>query len=101
MKSLLLLALISVPVYSCDDVYLKVGAGYKISQPDKFTNKESGQNFEIVFDDPLTARIEIGVERGNVSYGISHHSNWLTGFPFNDEQEIHKTEIFVDYKWSL
>ena len=100
MKYLILL-LLSSPVMACDETYIKIGAGYKLDQTDHFTNKNTGERFNIDFNDPLSARIEIGVQKGNVSYGVSHHSNWLTGFPFNDEGEVQKTEIFIDYKFSL
>lgn len=83
-----------------DEVYFKIGAGYKIEQTEYFYNRDTQSRFNIDFNDPLSARIELGIESGNITYGISHHSNWLTGYPFNDHGEVQKTEFFIDYKFS-
>jgi len=101
MKALLLSALIvSIPSYACEGVYLKVNAEYKLQETDHFTDT-NGNRIDIHFKDPLSARIELGIEDGNISYGLSHHSQWRTGFPFNNEEEIQKTELFIDYKFNL
>ena len=54
-------------------------------------------------NDPITARFELGMECvwENVTCGISHHSQFLSGFPFNNNMEYQKTEVFVDYKFNL
>lgn len=100
-KLILAILVISSPVFSCDGPYLKVGAGYKFSESDKFHDSVNGGMHKIENADPLSARIEIGKEHGKWSYGVSHHSQWRTGFPFNDKKELHKTELFLDYKFSF
>lgn len=87
-------------IAECDEIYFKVGAGYKFEQTKYFVSENTGQINKIKFNDPLSARIETGVDCGKWSYGISHHSQWRTGFPFNNENEIQKTEFFIDYKLS-
>lgn len=100
MKHLLILALVlATPfVYADSELYFKVGAGYKFDQQDKV--QLDGVTYKLTTISPYSARFELGVETGNLTYGISHHSNWDTGWPFNDIQEQYKTEIFIDYKWS-
>lgn len=82
----------------CSEIYLKVGAGYKFSETDQIKTKD-GKKFD-VDNSPVSARIEIGKESGNVTYGISHHSQWLSGWPVNDQGEYGKTEVFIDFKFS-
>lgn len=99
--NLSLLALILL--FSCTskaDIYIKIGTGYKLIETDHIISR-SGENIPIDTGGKLSARIEIGKEHGNWTYGISHHSQWLSGWPVNDDEEIEKTEIFIDYKWSL
>lgn len=83
----------------CDEIYLKVGAGYKFDETEYIAAENTGHVINI-HSDPISARVETGVECGSLTYGISHHSQWRTGFPFNDTKELHKTEFFVDYKFS-
>jgi hypothetical protein len=83
----------------CSEIYVKVGAGYKIAENDKITF--NGKDYEIDHTHPISARFEIAKECGNVSFGVAHHSQWATGAPFNDKKEYQKTEFFVDYKFSL
>lgn len=82
----------------CDEIYLKVGTGYKFDEQNKAVLE--GVEYEYTNVSPYSARIETGVECGNLTYGISHHSQWATGFPFNETGEYYKTEIFLDYKFS-
>ena len=90
MKKLLLLALLTV---GCSHTpYVKVGTGYKI-QETEFTNLQTGENV----NDKVSARIEMGLEYGAITYGISHHSQWFSGAPFNNNMEYSKTEVFIDY----
>jgi len=79
--------------------YVKVGVGYKFSETRYFDDYRDGSKFYIEFDDPLAARFEAGWEKGNLSFGIAHYSNWRTGWPFNDRGELQNTQIFIDYKW--
>jgi hypothetical protein len=83
----------------CSEVYLKVGAGYKFSENDSVTL--NGQDYEIDNAHPISARFEIAKECGNVSFGVAHHSQWATGAPFNDKKEYQKSELYIDYKFSL
>lgn len=84
----------------CDEIYLKVGAGYKFDEQKEIRlQQDSGKVYEIA-NSPYSARFETGVECGNLTYGISHHSQWATGIPFNDTGEYYKTEFFIDYKFS-
>lgn len=73
----------------CTPVYAKVGAGYKFVE-------YRYSDFKYV--SPYSARIEVGVECGNFSFGIAHHSQWATGWPVNNMKEPNKTEVFIDYK---
>jgi len=99
MKYLILLLLAS-PVMACDETYIKIGAGYKLEETSSIKDQKTGRKTDII-SDPISARIEFGIERGNITYGVSHHSQWRTGFPFNDKGELNKTEVYIDYKFSL
>ncbi len=78
--------------------YVKVGAGYKFDEPTMYwTNHDTGVVNKQ--DDPISARLEVGLEDGNWTYGVSHHSQWATGYPFNNEGEHYKTEVFIDYTY--
>lgn len=81
------------------DFYIKIGTGYKFVETDELT--VAGVDYTVDDADPISARIEIGQERGNWSYGVSHHSQWATGAPFNDKKEYFKTEVFIDYKFEF
>lgn len=83
----------------CDEIYIKVGAGYKFEETDLLKDERTGRTMDII-SDPYSARIESGVDCGNVTWGIAHHSQWRTGAPFNDKGELSKTELFIDYKFS-
>lgn len=77
--------------------YTKIGVGLKDEIKIKYN--DGGDNRDL--EDKISARIEVGAEYGNIIYGVSHSSQWLTGFPFDNSQEYSKTEIFVDYKFKL
>lgn len=100
MKYLLLLLLISSPVLADDwkdKTYFNVGVGYKVHET---VIRFDGE----LWEDPVSARIEVGYQYSrNVRFGISHHSQWRTGFPFNgvDDNEYYKTELFIDYTFTL
>jgi len=81
--------------------YLKVGVGYKFSEQDEIQFCCDDRVYAIDNGSDYSARFEFGWERGNLSFGASHHSQWLAGWPFNDKWEYYKTELFIDYKWSL
>ena len=79
--------------------YITIGAGYKFQETNLKLNKDGVQSN---WNEPMSARIEVYYQYSkNVTFGISHHSQWLTGFPFNDDSEYSKTEVFIDYTFSL
>jgi len=100
--NLSLLALILL--FSCStkaDIYIKVGSGYKLIETDHIV-RTTGEKVYFNTGGKLSARIEIGKEHGNWSYGLSHHSQWFSGFPVSEDgNEYQKTELFIDYKWTL
>ena len=75
-----------------DGVYGYVGAGYKVAEPD-FGAVKTGRN--------PSARFGLYGKWGRLKAGIDHHSQWRDGWPFNDRQEYHKTELFIDYEFCL
>lgn len=95
MRYLLLLPLL---VGCAHTPYIKIGGGLKLNETNmSYVNKrgeESGSS-------KISARIEGGFEVGCLSYGLSHHSQYLSGWPFNDNAEYYKTEIFIDYKFTF
>jgi hypothetical protein len=101
MKTLLfLLLLIPSIAMACDnhrEIYVKIGTGYKVDQ-DRYFNYR-GVQYKYLDRDPYSARFEIGIEQGRWTYGVSHHSQWASGFPFNDRGEPYKTEVFIDYRY--
>ena len=74
--------------------YVKIGVGYKFTE----TNMEAkGKKLK----DPISARMELGMESDTISYGVSHHSQYFSGAPFNKRGEYSKTELFIDYKYKF
>jgi hypothetical protein len=89
----------SLDATACDGAYLKIGAGFKFQEDDSFMlNGEKHKKDPI---SPISARIELGVQKGAWSYGVSHGSQWADGAPFNDRDEPHRSEVFLDYRWGL
>jgi hypothetical protein len=87
---------------ACDIPYVKVGAGYKIDETDDVKFKDTGETWKVDKSSPISARIDAGYHcKKGVTMGISHHSQWLSGSPFNDNWEHHKTELFVDKEWQF
>lgn len=81
-----------------ENIYIKVGAGYKFEESVQHVIYQGERNKV----HPISARIELYWQyTDNLTFGISHHSQWATGFPFNDTREPSKTELFIDYKFSL
>ena len=96
-----LLALIAL--FTCDakaDIYIKIGTGYKLIETE-YVRLDDGSRVDLATGGKISARIEIGKESGNWSYGLAHQSQWFAGFPFNKDEETEKSEIFIDYKWTL
>lgn len=83
---------------ACDQVYAKVGAGYKLEEEN--TVIIDGERYNRIHIDPYSARFELGCRNGPWTYGASHHSQWGTGWPINERREPYKTEFFIDYEWS-
>ena len=103
MKRLLLLNLLIVAVlFSCsvDSAelypYAEIGIGYKIAEPNYVTY--AGERLDIDFGGNDSALFEVGLEAKSYSFGLAHDSQYSTGWPFNDRDEYHKTEIFIKYK---
>lgn len=89
--------------HSCSakaDIYIKIGTGYKLIETE-YLVLDDGSRIGIETGGKISARIEIGKESGNWSYGLAHQSQWFAGFPFDKDEETEKTEIFIDYKWTL
>ena len=91
-----LLIIESTKAAEFEGIHGKIGAGYKFSETaDKFDS-----DGKLVFSGGRSpsARIDIyGKWSNGVSIGIGHQSNYRDGAPFNDREEYHKTEIFIDY----
>ena len=100
MVKVLILMAVCVMAFSNEseagELYLNLGAGYKLDQPscDCFNNGKG-----IAPKD--SAIIEFGVKKNNWRMGLSHHSNFSSGAPFNDRKEYFKTEVFVSYDLTL
>ncbi len=98
---ILILAIAIISNHAKADIYIKIGSGYKLIETDHIV-RTTGEKVYFNTGGKLSARIEIGKESGNWSYGISHHSQWLSGSPINEDgNEYQKTELFVDYRWTL
>lgn len=84
-----------------DKTYITIGAGYKFKEATMYFDDKNGNPKE--FNEPISARIEIGYRYNkNIRFGISHHSQWLTGWPVNnDRNEYEKTEFFIDYTFTV
>src|SRR6187431_2510756 len=103
MKYLLLIAVLLSSFANAGDYsyYVKVGTGYKIQEPDERVIVFMGQEYisQANYGSKVTARFEAGIEKGALTFGVAHHSQWLDGAPFNKDVEYFKTELFIDYKW--
>lgn len=83
-----------------DKTYVTIGAGYKFQETNLRFTDDTGVTTD--WEKPISARIEIYYQYNkNVTFGISHHSQYFTGWPVNDEKEYSKTEIFIDYTFNL
>ena len=76
--------------------HVTVGIAHKLSQT--LTYDDTGGKIK----NSPTARMEVYYQYSkHVKFGVSHHSQWLEGAPFNDRFEYSKTELFIDYTFSL
>jgi hypothetical protein len=99
MKHLLLLAFLLPSIASASDwkdkTVIVVGAGWKFHEDKTYHNGK-------LIEDPLSARISIEYKYSErIKFGVSHHSQWLTGFPANSDKEVFKTELFIDFTFSV
>ena len=85
----------------CETRYVKVGIGYKFDESDSVDVGDEYEKYDIDNSSPFSARGEAGCKKSSYSFGISHHSQWATGAPFNDDWEYHKTELFIDKEWEF
>ena len=92
------LSVLSAQSLACEQLYARVGAGYKLDEENKFII--NGKTYIRRDTDPISARFELGCRRGRWTVGLSHDSQWGTGWPVNDSGEPYKTEVFIDYEWS-
>ncbi len=77
-----------------DNAFVKVGAGYKFNEAE--VRWDGGAT-----NTPVSIRLELGSKYKNFTYGYSHHSQLSSGFPFNNDKEYFKDEVFVDYEIKL
>ena len=71
-----------------------VGASYKFQEQYDSINTHKPS--------PIGARFGITYNYSDtVSFGIDHHSQWLSGFPFGGKDIYSKTEVFIDIKFTL
>jgi len=83
-----------------DGIYLKVGASYK-THSEAYTNFD-GEGYQWKdHSSPIGARFELGAQKGNITAGVAHYSQWADGWPVNNDKESARTEIFVDVKFDL
>ena len=80
--------------------YVTVGIAHKVQETELTHFTSDGGQYSM--NDPTTARLEIGYQYSeNLTFGISHHSQYFSNAPFNNREEYSKTEIFIDYKFYL
>lgn len=99
MKYLLLLTLLMSASSFADDwkdkTVIVVGAGWIFHEDKTYYNGK-------LIDDPISARVSIEYKYSSrVKFGISHHSQWLAGFPRNKDKEVFKTELFIDFYFCI
>jgi hypothetical protein len=106
MKSLIL-SIVIILISGCANTsyYASAGGGLKFEESDTSWLRNGEKSSSV----PLSARFEIGAEKEvscflvgtkcTVKAGLSHHSQWFAGWPFNEKGEYSKSELFTDYKW--
>jgi hypothetical protein len=101
---LVLLFLSNVVSAKCESIYFKAGAGYKFHEMDSivFYDTEGKPLQTVKFDsEPISARFELAADCDRVVFGVSHHSQYASGWPANEKGEYFKTEIFIDIKFDV
>ena len=82
MKKLAAALILLTSFTASSNAYLTVGVGYKFQESQLHYFDDNGQRYE--WNDPYSARIEVGYNYNeNIKFGVSHHSQWATGKPFN------------------
>lgn len=95
----ILLAMVS-SAKACEEVYLKVGAGYKIRS--EMMLRHQGVRYHLEDEShPVSFRGELGCQSGRITYGVAKYSQWLQGWPVDNETETNRIEVFVDVKFTL
>ena len=80
--------------------YITVGIAHKIRETELTHYTSDGGQYSM--NDPTSAILEVGYQYSkNITFGVSHHSQYFTGAPFNNREEYAKTEIFVKCKFTL
>ena len=79
--------------------YASFGIGTKVDESEYWhTNDEGSRLKRVDFGNRDTALFEFGVETDyNITIGIKHDSQYSSGWPFNNDAEYYKTEIFIRY----
>ncbi len=101
MKGLLIVLLaLSLSAFADDFIpYITIGPGMMIQGPDSVML--DGHSEPMDFGGTDTALIEIGIDKGPISFGLKHDSQWSTGWPVNKQEEYYKTELFIRYKYQF
>jgi len=74
-----------------------IALGYKIQQPDYVIY--NGEKLDVDFGGKDSVFFELGFETDSpISFGVKHDSQASSGFPFNNEPEYYKSEVFIKYK---
>ena len=85
---------------ACEEIYLKVGAGYKIRS--EMMLRHQGVSYHLEDEShPVSFRGELGCQSGRITYGVAKYSQWLQGWPVDNETETNRIEVFVDVKFTL
>lgn len=84
-----------------DNVHVRIGVAKKLHETRVYVD-------HVLVEDALTARLALFYRFNDVLFkgdsldlGADHHSQYSENAPFNDRGEYAKTEIFVDYTFSL
>jgi hypothetical protein len=85
-----------------DKMFTSIGVGYKILEQTQINYEYQNGKYRIYtgdnpVTDKITARFSIGRQFGNYSVALVHHSQWLKGYPFNNDWEYQVTKISVNY----
>ena len=94
------LSLAACTTSPCSNIYGKVGAGFNFENQQKMRLRSTGKVYKAEKGSPITARFEVGAECWkHTTVGFTHNSQWLDGWPLNDNPEPSRTEFFYDRKF--